>query len=556
MKRDIDALSQKEFDVLIIGAGIYGATLAWDATLRGLSVALIDKNDFGAATSANSLKIIHGGLRYLQQLDIKRMRESIRERRIFMHIAPHLVHPLSCLMPTYGHLMKGPEVMTAGMLMNDIISFDRNNHMDKQKHLSMGKVVSRKRCLELAPGLDRTGINGGALWTDAQVYNSERLLLSFILSAAQEGAVAANYVKASSFIQKGQRIGGVQAVDSLNGDSLGIHAKVTVNTSGGWVNQILNRLDNQTQRVNLSTAMNLVVNRKLLQDTALGFNGYFTYPLENGKSYSGRHVLFMAPWRESTLIGTYHRPYAGNLDEMHVTESDIQSFLEEINKGYPNDPVQRDEVSYFYKGFLPMNGIHHKTGEVNLTKHYTIYNHQKDGWLDLLSVVGVKYTTARDVAVKTSNMIFKKLGQKAPKSTSHTRRLTGGEMDSFETLLNEAFSLYNNKLSRSSVNHLVRNFGSNYMKILDYSRENKVWMEAIEGNSEVLQAEVIHAVRQEMACKLSDVVLRRTDLGSAGHPGKEALEDCAKIMAKELGWSKNQVKKELEETESCYNVKS
>jgi len=129
-------------------------------------------------------------------------------------------------------------------------------------------------------------------------------------------------------------------------------------------------------------------------------------------------------------------------------------------------------------------------------------------------------------------------------------------MDSFETLLNEAFSLYNNKLSRSSVNHLVRNFGSNYMKILDYSRENKVWMEAIEGNSEVLQAEVIHAVRQEMACKLSDVVLRRTDLGSAGHPGKEALEDCAKIMAKELGWSKNQVKKELEETESCYNVKS
>jgi len=556
MKRNTAALSQKEFDVLIIGAGIYGAALAWDATLRGLSVALINKDDFGAATSANSLKIIHGGLRYLQQMDIKRMRESIRERRIFMHIASHLVHPLPCMMPTYGHFIKGPEAMTAGMLLNDIISFDRNSLDDDQKRIPKGKVISKKRCLELAFGLDGSGVNGGALWTDGQVYNSERLLLSFVLSAVQEGAAAANYVKASQFIQKNSRIGGVQAIDKLNGDKFEIRAKVTVNTSGGWVDQTLHSLDTKKERVRLSTAMNLVVKRQLLKETALGFNGYFTYPLNHGQSYSGRHVLFMTPWRDVTLIGTYHRPYNGDPDQMHVTEADIQNFLQEINKGYPNDPIQRDEVSHCYKGFLPMDGMHPKTGEVMLTKQYRIHDHEKEGWNNLLSVVGVKYTTARDVAVNLCNRIFEKLRRPAPKSTSHEKRLTGGDIDSFNDFLSEALSLYKNKLEARRIRHLVYNFGSEYIKILDYFQEDKKLIESLDGASEVLQAEVIHAVREEMGCKLSDVVLRRTDLGSAGHPGDKALESCAQLMSQELGWSQDRVKKELNETQNQYKVKS
>lgn len=556
MKRDTIALSKSEFDVLIIGAGIYGATLAWEAALRGLSVALIDKSDFGAATSANSLKIIHGGLRYLQQVDIKRMRESIRERRIFMHIAPHLVHPLPCMMPTYGHLMKGPEVMTVGMFINDIISADRNRLKDEQKHIPMGKVISKRRCLELAPGLERSGINGAALWTDAQVYNSERLLLSFILSAMQEGATVANYVQATSFIQNGSRISGIHAIDALSGDQFEIRAKATVNTSGGWLDQVLNTIDTHSKKVKLSTAMNLVINRKLLRETALGFNGYYSYPLPNRQHHSGRHVLFMTPWRDATLIGTYHRPYDGDPDQMSVTESDIQSFLEEINKGYPNDPVQRNEVAYFYKGFLPMDGIHSMTGEVKLTKHYQLYDHQKEGWHNLLSVVGVKYTTARDVAVKTCNYIIQQLGRPASKSNSHNRRLTGGDIDSFHDLLSNALSHNNHDIGDRHIRHLVYNYGSNYTRILKYGQHDKQWIESLDGTSEVLKAEVIHAVREELAFKLSDVVMRRTDLGSAGHPGEKALESCARLMSQELGWSADQMKRELDETRNLYQVKS
>ena len=172
MDRDLTQLANHKYDLIIIGGGIYGACVAWDATLRGLSVALVEKADFGHATSANSLKTIHGGLRYLQQLDIKRMRESIRERRTLMRIAPHLVHPLPCLMPTYGHLTKGRAVMALALKVNDLVSFDRNRLEDPQKHLPKGRVISRQECLQLLPNIVREGLTGGAVWHDAQVYNS------------------------------------------------------------------------------------------------------------------------------------------------------------------------------------------------------------------------------------------------------------------------------------------------------------------------------------------------------------------------------------------------
>ncbi|MCG8605140.1 FAD-dependent oxidoreductase, partial [bacterium] len=191
MERNLSKLQASKFDVLIIGAGIYGAWTAWDAAQRGLSVALIDKGDFGAATSSNSLKIVHGGLRYLQHADIKRVRESTAERRTLMRVAPHLIHPMPCVMPTYGHALRGKEVMQTALFLNDLICFDRNRLSDPQKHIPRGRVVSRKECLRLIPGIDETGLSGGALWHDCQLYNSERMLMSILHSAVNVGAVVA-----------------------------------------------------------------------------------------------------------------------------------------------------------------------------------------------------------------------------------------------------------------------------------------------------------------------------------------------------------------------------
>lgn len=231
MQRNAIALTQNVYDLLIIGGGIYGACIARDASLRGLSVALVEKADFGCATSANSLKTIHGGLRYLQHGDLKRMRESIGDRKILMQIAPHLVHPLKVVLPTYGHGMRGKEAMALALAVNDLVSCDRNFLADPQKHIPPGRVISKNQCLQLLEGIDSQGLTGGAIFYDAQVYNSERLILSFLRSAVQAGADVANYVEVVGFLQMGDRITGVTAKDVLTGDSFQIQAKTVVNAS-------------------------------------------------------------------------------------------------------------------------------------------------------------------------------------------------------------------------------------------------------------------------------------------------------------------------------------
>jgi glycerol-3-phosphate dehydrogenase len=558
MKRDLDTLFDQEFDLLVIGAGIYGAAVTWDAVLRGLRVALIDKGDFGGATSANSLKIVHGGLRYLQQLDIKRMRESIRERTTAMFIAPHLVHPLPCVMPTYGHMMKGPEVMFAGLLMNDIISFDRNRLEDPEKRIPAGKVISRKTCLERIPGLDPNGVNGGAFWTDAQLHNTERFTLGFVQSAVDQGAVAANYVRAKSLIRSGDRVTGVQAEDKITGNAGEIRARLVLNTAGGWVDTVLQGLEKTGRRVQLSTAMNLVINRPLFSGTAAGVMADFRYRKPDGSMYKGRRVLFITPWQDVTIAGTFHRPYEGDPDAMGVTEEEVQACLEEVNSALPGNPVKREDVSFVYKGFLPMDGINRKNGEVILTKHYSLHDHSReDGVEGLLSVVGVKYTTARDVAQKIVNLVFRKLGDRSPACRTAGLRLRGGEIPRFGPFMEEAVKTGAGEgIGEALMRRLSTFYGSEYPRILEYGQEKAEWRNTLPGSTSVLKAEVLHSVREEMAQKLSDVVLRRTGLGAAGYPGDEPVSACAGIMASELGWDSRRKAAEIGETQSVYKIQA
>lgn len=557
MKRDLKRLSEKTYDLLIIGGGIYGAAAAWEASLQGLSVALIEKYDFGGATSANSLKIIHGGLRYLQQLDVMRMRESIRERRLMMQLAPHLAHPLTCVMPTFGHFMKGREVMAVGMLLNDIISFDRNRLDDPEKRIPMGKVISREKCLEMIPFIDPDKYNGGALWTDGQVYNTERLTLAFIKSAVEKGAEVANYVEGIGLIVNHDHVSGVRVKDQFNGDEFNVSGKMVLNTCGGWVNQFLHNAPavNDTPRVRLSTALNLVVKRKLLKHNAAGVYSNYPYTLPDGSQKNIRRVLFMTPWREHTIIGTFHRPYTGSPDQMQISESELTEALEEANTALHNQKISRDEVTLVLKGFLPMDGINNKTGEVILTKHYSLFDHEKeDGIKGVISVSGVKYTTARDVAENSIKLIMKKM-KKNVKNINRTRlRLSGGNIEKFDTFLAHALDSYRSDFSGKTIRHLILNYGSEYEKICDYGKNNAELGSVIRGSDEVLKAEVLYAVREEMAHTLSDVILRRTDLGSAGNPGDQVISSCADIMARELQWDQNRKRREIEEVQKFYKT--
>lgn len=554
MKRDLNKLANTEYDLIVVGAGIYGVATAWDATLRGLKVVLIDKSDFGSATSANSLKTIHGGIRYLQQLDIKRMRESIHERMVLMNIAPNLVYPLPVIMPTYSYKMKSRPAMMAAVIANDIIGFDRNGLSDPHKFMPSSYTISKSKVQEYLPGYTKYNLNGAAIWYDCQCYNTERLALSFVISAVEKGADAANYVQSVGLLKDGNRVTGVKVKDTLSGNTFDIRGKMVVNNAGPWVDAVLNGdIPSPKNRFQLSTAMNIVVKRPVMTTHAAGISGPYQHVREDGTVYKAHRILFFSPWRKYTIIGTNHLPYRGKQDDYKITEAEIQDFLGAVQQAYAAANIQRNDITFFYGGFLPMAGTHPVSGEVRLQKHYAIYDHAEESKIEgLVSVVGVKYTTARDVSKKTVDLVFKKMNRLDPGCKTEITRLVGGNIERFEEFMKENIRRKPYNLSEAVMKHLSYNYGTTLNVITDYGKEDEQLMQTIPNSDETLKAEVVHAVRHEMAQKLSDVILRRTDLGSGEHPGIEALQAVAQIMAKELGWDENRQKAEIDEVNKIY----
>jgi glycerol-3-phosphate dehydrogenase len=523
VKRDIGALASREFDLVIVGGGVYGAAIAWDASLRGLTVALVERNDFGSGTSFNNLKTIHGGVRYLQHGDLKRIRESVRERRTLMRVAPHLVHPLPFLVPTYeGSLGRSRAALRLALFMNDLVSWDRNRDARADKHLPPGRALSRAECLKLAPDLEPIGLTGGALWYDAQMYNSDRLTLSFVLSAAREGATVANFVEAVGFVRVGDRVQGIVAKDSLTGAGvLEIRGRMVVNASGPSVDRLVEKVAGGKRKAlfHSSKAMNLVT-RPLVENVALGLT-------------RGGPLLVIAPWRHVSLVGTLHLPYEGEPDALEAKEEDVQRLLDGVNRAYPKAELVRTDVRLVHRGLLPAvpNGR-----DLTLVKSYTI----EETFEGLLSIVGVKYTTARDVAEKTVDRVLARLGKGKVASRSATTPVVGGDFETFADLARSV-----------EKPHLAYNYGTLSREVLAIFDPAP-----LSDSSPVTGAEVRYAVREEMALDLASVVLRRTELGSAGHPGRGALERAAAVMGEELSWSADKRRTEVEAVEEFYRARS
>src|SRR3984893_8574113 len=241
MTRDLDQLTDRTFDVLVVGGGIYGLTIAYDAAQRGLTVALVERDDFGSGASFNHLRTIHGGLRYLQTLDLCRARESIRERRALARIAPHALRVLPFALPLYRSVMKGRMAMRAAFILDRAVAFDRNRGVPALHRLPGGAVLSRAEAIDRFPGLSRRGLTGAAVWHDYTTVEADRLTLSWALAAVEHGAVLANYVEAVAPLLSERRALGVRAVDRRSGRELEVSAKVTVNATAGAFDQSLVR---------------------------------------------------------------------------------------------------------------------------------------------------------------------------------------------------------------------------------------------------------------------------------------------------------------------------
>ncbi|MFW6063103.1 MAG: FAD-dependent oxidoreductase [Chloroflexota bacterium] len=545
---------KSRYDIVIVGGGITGACIAWDAALRGLRVALLERHDFGAATSANSLKTVHGGLRYLQDANLGQVRKMVRERKAFLRIAPHLVRPLPFLMPTYrGQLKRNKLLLGAALKLNDLLSLDRNQDVDPTRVLPSGRVLGRDECLALAPGLDPDALTGAILWHDAQIQNTERLLLSFILSAIKHGADAANYVEVTGLLQQDRRVVGVTAEDRMTGQSQQIAARLVINAAGAWADQLLAGVNGRQRqpRTTQSAAINLVT-RQLLPVPALALTSRYRRPPADQPGEIEPRIIIVAPWREHSIVGTLHLPLRDEPDSAAPGEELIEQFLAEINHAYPAARLTRQDVTHVHHGFLPAADVD-AASTVTLLRDEQLVDHAEHGVPGLITALGVKYTTARHLAERTVDLAFRKLQQPSLPCQTHFRPLSGGNVGDWQPFRRQAIAgAAAAGFSEPAAAHIVDTYGSAYTQLLPYVREDPCWAKTISPHLPVTRAEVLHAVRHEMAQTLSDVVCRRTELGSAGPPPLQAAEQCAALMASELGWERQRLTREIDQLYETY----
>jgi glycerol-3-phosphate dehydrogenase len=547
MKRNLDKLATQTFDVLVIGGGIHGAVAAWDAALRGLSVALIERGDFGSATSQNSLKIIHGGLRYLQDGNLSRIRTMARERTTWMKIAPHLVHPLTCLTPTRQKLSRSRLALGAALTANNLLSFDRNHLPDLEKHLPNGKIISQGELANLLPGYDISTSTGAAVWHDAQVYNSERLLLDFILSAVNAGAEVANYVEATGFLRHGNRVTGAQVRDVQSGQVFDIQSRVVLNCAGAWIEGLLEKVSVRSEYAT-SVAMNIIVD-KVWPGVAAGLPS---------RPADGRlpQILFFVPWRNVTMIGTWHIPWNEPADAFELNDAVVQDFVGEINSAHPPLRLALEDVQHVTWGFLPVNKEDTHRDQIRLTRDGVLIDHEKkDDLSGLISALGVKYTTARVVAEKAIDLTVDKLDIRVKQCQTSLTPVNGGQIDDFNAFLKRAQAEASAVLETECIKHLVYTYGSGFRNLVQYIKDQPRLAERIDLNLPVTAAEVVHAIRHEMTLTLADVIQRRTELGAAGLPTITALQKCADLMGNELGWSLERQAQEIDSVTQAYPFK-
>jgi glycerol-3-phosphate dehydrogenase len=515
MIRDVTALTARTHDLLVVGGGIYGLTIACDAAQRGLSVALVERADFGSGSTFNHLRTIHGGLRYLQALDIRRARESMRERRTLAHIAPHAVRPIAFGLPLYRSIARGRMAMRAAFAVDRAVTSDRNRGVDPALRLPPGRVVGRSEAIERFPGLLRRGLTGAAVWHDYLAVEADRLTFSWAQAAAGYGARLANYVEATGILVSGGRVAGVRGVDRQSGRDLEIGAQVTVAATGG-------RFDaaEANPSVPLLRAMNLVTRREAAEE-AFG-----------ARTAGGRH-LFLVPWKRRALFGTWEAnlsgPHGGPLG------ADVERFIAALNTAFPALDLTMDDVTLVHRGAVPARPS--GDGTATLETRERIIDHAGAGRPGLLSVAGPKYTTARATADRVVDRVLAALNR--PHITGRTAEtaLPGGSLTDIGSALAEARRQYDAALPSDTIPHLVAAYGSHYRDIANLAAQRADWRAKIAAETPVIGAQLVWAARHEMAVTLEDAVVRRTPLGALGHPGQAAATRAADILAAELGWS-------------------
>lgn len=532
MREEVASLARREpWDLVIIGGGIYGAACLWEAALRGLEAVLVERGDFASGASANSLKVVHGGFRYLQGLDLPRLRRAARERSILLGIAPYLVEPLPCVVPAGGGLKGRPALLRLAAGIYNTLAGPWERIPQGQGGSLRARGVDQEELADLAGELLCGAREGGVLWYDALAWHTERLVMAFILSALEAGAKALNHAPVERLLLSGGRVRGVLLRDALEGGELEVPARAVVVSAGPWESRLLGETRPQPD---LALALNLVVTRRLCR-AAVGLRSQ-TPPAEDPVC-GGFRYLFAVPWQGCTMLGTAYHLHRGEVPEApEVPPELLRRLLEEFNQACPGLELRTDEVCFYHAGLVPLAKPGRAPDGGGLASRRRLVDWGREGGPSgVVSVMGAKYTTGRAAAEEVLDLVCGQLGKGGKGPASRERPLWGAEARPPAEEL------------PPQQRHLPRLYGSRVAEVLAAGPHHPV-----RPGAPLLACEVLHAVQSQGARRLGDVVFRRSALAAGRRPGREELMATARLMAWPLGWDRKRLDDEVATVETHY----
>jgi glycerol-3-phosphate dehydrogenase len=533
--RDPVRLGAAPFDLLVVGGGVHGLAAAYDAAARGLAVALVERGDFGSGASFNHQKTAHGGLRSLGGLRLQQARQSIRERRALARIAPHLLRPVPFLVGTYRSLGKGRLALRAGFKLDAWLGRHRNDGIEPELRLPPARLVSRTATLKLFHGIREAGLTGGATWYDYQMVEADRVTIGFALAAARHGALLTNYVEAFGALRHDGRVAGMAVRDVLTGNEHEVRARVVLNATGGGAGSVM-RLFGDDRPFPVLKALNVVTSRTA-GDLALA-----------APAPAGR-MLTMTPWRGRALVGTWQSPALADPQDTGVSLDELHACLADANAAFPALRLTPGDVTLVHRGLVP--AVDGRRGP-ELKPRHALIDHASSGAPGALTLVGVKYTTARLAAERAVDRVMKLAGRPVGRSTTARATLPGAGIADHEALAIETARAVGIELDPAVQSHLVATYAERCAPIIRLMGERRELAARVSDRVPVTAAEIVHAIRAESAVRLSDVAMRRTPLGSMEYPGDDAVQKVATIASAELGWDPARANEEIRLLRACY----
>ena len=546
MERYLDIRDRKvidSFDVAVIGGGISGSAIAYTLSLLGYKVVLFEKGDFGGGTTAATTKMIHGGARYLKTLEFRLVRESLRERRILCDIAPNFVYPKPMLLTTSDHPKSNKGLFRAGMICYDLLSYDKGWARDKSKRIPWHYFLSAKDVLAAEPALSTEHLTGAFVYEDCFNIFPERLNLAFLKSAVKNGAKIANYAEVFDFMYSSDQrdVIGVKVFDSISRRQFLVRAQVTINCAGPWADTVLDLVRGQEKKLAITRSEGVhIITRPISRENMIGF-----FPR------GGKH-FFIIPFRGHSLIGTTDQPYSGHPNDYRVSAAGVNEILALANQRV-KEPISRKDIKYAYGGLRPLAG--NESDTYNASRRHEICDSAEDGINGFITVTGGKYTTSRSLAERVAAAVTGKLKGRYRRSASDKVHLYGSEITDMELFMSRLHARYDGAFSRETVEYVGRNYGTETEEVFRLAEEEPDLKEVLNTDGEIM-AEVAYAVKHEMARTLSDIVLRRTGIGTLGNPGRRLLAKIAFYAGSELGWKTDRIITELDTLARHYSLPS